>query len=82
MKPSGKQPKEKTANQIEAQVVKRRRRYASSVGKGYCQLTRKGYMCPDLAVKQLAGVDICQFHVDLLEAMRLDVRARVRKVAA
>lgn len=80
MKPSTDRQKQ-SEKQVEAQTVKRRRRYADSIGRGYCQLTRKGYMCPDLAVKQLAGVDICAFHVDLIESIRLGSRARVKAAA-
>lgn len=71
----------RTTGEIESQTKQRRRRYAASVGKGYCELSRKGFMCPDLAVKQLAGIDVCAFHVDLIESIRLDSRARVSAAA-
>jgi hypothetical protein len=43
----------RTAGELEAQRMKRQRRYGNSMGRGYCMLYRNGLMCPDRAVKMI-----------------------------
>lgn len=69
-----------TPKEIEAQRAKRDRRYASSIGKGYCMLTRAGRMCPDPSVRKIGDTYVCQRHSDLLDAIKRDAnKARARR---
>lgn len=72
--------KKRTPKELEAQAVKRTRRYANSVGQGYCDLTRHGRMCPDKAVRNVGDVWICQYHSDLVDRIKRD--GQRKRVAA
>lgn len=75
----------RTEGEIKAQKEKRHRRYASSVGRAFCQLWRKRRMCGDESVRVIAGWGVCQHHSDLLDAIAKDAKAkrrpRVRRAA-
>lgn len=80
----------RTAGELEAQRVKRERRYAGSVGKGFCDLYTAGRMCPGKAVRYVGEVWVCQHHSDLLNEIVRDAnpergghpRYRSKKAAA
>jgi hypothetical protein len=67
-----------TKAELEAQKVKRHRRYAASVGKQFCQLWRKGRMCSEPSVRTVAGWGVCKRHSDLLDAIVRDAKAKKR----
>lgn len=66
----------RTEGEIQAQKVKRKRRYAASVGRQFCQLWRKGRMCSEESVRVIAGWGVCQQHSDLLDAIARDAKAK------
>jgi hypothetical protein len=70
----------RTPGEIEAQRAKRHRRYATSVGKGFCQLYRAGRMCQDESVRRIGEVYICQHHSDLLDGIKRDAKGKRRHI--
>lgn len=67
-----------TVGELEAQRVKRYRRYASSIGKGFCQLSRAGRMCQGESVLKIADIHVCQYHAELLGEIKRDA-SKVRR---
>lgn len=71
----------RTPGELEAQRAKRYRRYATSIGKGFCQLYRAGRMCEGESVRRVADVHICQYHSDLLDAIKRDAKSKRRQIS-
>jgi hypothetical protein len=69
----------RTAGELEAQRMKRQRRYGNSMGRGYCMLYRNGLMCPDRAVKMIGDTFVCQHHADLLDEIKRDASKARRR---